>query len=300
MDLLPDTPTALPTGGLRALLRRLGAADEFGNPAPARTGCLVITDSAASNGSIYLRSGRIYAAQLSGFTPPVALRLLSGGHLSDQQYHELSGLPPETAGQTAVALGYAPADAVEDIHRQMLLSTLTHMYAWATARWHWQETTGTDAFTIAALDANLALAATDERLGQWEALARNYPAVTKGNAIPEPGPDWSAKEGESTSPEIAAILTYVDGTTTIAQIAAVCGFARFEIAARLAKAISDGILIIADPDAPPATDDASDTADSSWLDELDEAKNAVDYARKQLAAAEERLARAQAITQAST
>jgi hypothetical protein len=295
---LPTTPTPLPAGGLRAVLRTLGAADEFGNPAPAYTGRIVVKDpNARANASFYLRSGRIYAATLSGFTPPVALRLLSGGLLSAAAYADLHELTPDLVGPTAISRGYATADDVEDVHRQMLLATLTHVYAWGSATWRWEDGAVTDAFTITGIEVNLIVAASDERVGQWEALARNYPLVTKGSAIPFAGPEWSAKAGESTSPEIASILRYVDGETTIGQIAVVCGFARFEIAARLAKAIADGILVIDDPDhplTPSASAAQAADVDASWLNELDEATREVDHARERLAEAEARLVQARA------
>lgn len=304
MQELPVQSTLLPDGGLRALIRQLGAPDEFGNPPIPRTGKIALRDSTEHReGAVYLRSGRIYAASLQGFIPPITLRLLSGGMLNDEQFLALQKYKPEEVGPQAVSHGFVTSDAIDDINRQMILSTLTHMYTWRTAEWHWIEGEETSSFTISALDTLLIISATDERDGQWNALTRNYPQVTKGNAIPSPGPDWNTHVGEATSPEINSILQYVDGTATIAQIAAVCGFARFEIAARLAKAIADGILIVTDPDAPKRENDdeiflidelAIEQGLSPVQAEIAEATRGVEHARLTLEQAEARLARAQA------
>lgn len=286
------TPTPLPSGGLRTVLRSFARTDDLGNPTPTRTGRIIVKDSTGSGqGSVYVRAGRVYAADLSGFTPAVALRLLSAGLLSEAQFTALQALPAAEVGPTAIAHGYVDEDAVEDIHRQLLLATITHLYQWKNATWRWEDGTTTTAFTISPLDAPLVVSAADERLGQWDALVRNYPAVTRGNATPQPGPDWSAKAGQDTTPEIAAILAYVDGAATVAQIAAVCGFSRFEIAARLAKAVIDGLLIVEEAGAP------ADSGSESWSNELDEARRAVEHAQAALAAAQARLAALEARSQ---
>lgn len=295
---LVSTPTPVPRGGIRYLIRSLGATDAFGNPAPDLTGRLhIINEDDNTEASIYLRAGKVYTADLSGYEPPVALRLLSGGHLTEAMYNHLESLMPEQVGPMAVYENYVQPHVVEDIHRQMLLATLTHLYGWKNAQWSWEDGVESYAFTVSGLETNLIITAADERIGQWETLARAYPEVTKGNSIPEPGPDWSNKAGESTTPEIASILQYVDGETTVAQIASVCGFARFEIAGRLAKAIADGLLIVRDPEEALISDDdefllpATTGNDLRHL-EVAEAQRQVEIARQALAEAEERLTRA--------
>ena len=296
---LPTTPTELPTGGMRAILNRLGAPDAYGNPAPSYTGCLHVRhDTDDREGAIYLRAGRVYAFTLTGFIPAVAARLRSAGLLSADVYDYLAALDPTEVSAVAVERGYVDADAIEDVHRQMLIATITHLYGWENAHWWWEDGADSSEFTIAGLEVSLVVVAADERIGQWTALSRNFPAVTKSNAIPKPGPAWAVKAGESTTPEIAAILTHVTGEATLADIATTCGFTRFEIAARLAKAIADGILIVDDPAAITPTVEhqffAVDSDDDAAT-ELEDALEAVEQARANLAAAEARVIRAQQV-----
>ncbi|MHB0929271.1 MAG: hypothetical protein ACYC3W_10310 [Candidatus Nanopelagicales bacterium] len=195
--------------------------------------------------------------------------------------------------------GFAERHVVDDINRSVLLAVITHVYGWKHATWVWVPNAESNEYVVTGLDASLAVTAADERIGQWEAIAFSYPAVTKGNAIPEPGPDWATHAGEGTTPEIATILRYVDGRNTVSQIAAVCGFARFEIAGRLAKAVADGILAVRDPNAKPSSPDdefevTSVTMRDVYQAEFEAAKQAVALAQQTLANAEARLVKARA------
>ena len=288
---LSDTPAPLPYGGVRMLLRQLGSPDEFGNPPPAYTGKVALEDVAnGRTGSIFLRGGRVYAVGFTGFTPPIATRLFSGGMLTSEQYESLNSLAPEAAGDEAVRRGYVSADVVEGVNMQMLLSSLTHLYGWSDALWHWVPGAEAIEYLITGLEAALAVTAADERIGQWDALARNNPQVTKPAAVPQPGPDWELKAGESTSPEIAAILLHVDGRTNVARIATICGFTRFEIASRLAKAIADGLILIPDPDTGEVAGAEMNLTDNDPRQrEYSSAVREVEDARNALAVAEQRL-----------
>lgn len=280
------------------MLREIGSPDDFGNPPIPLTGKLTVrSKSPAREGAVFLRAGRAYSTDLEGFVPPVAKRMFSGGMISPETFAYLSTLAPEKIGPEAIDAGYASSDEIEDIHRQMMLSTLTHIYAWNDADWWWEEKADTQNFIISGLETGLLVTAADERIGQWSALQRNFPTATKGHAVPQPGPSWGAKAGESTTPEIVSILTHVNGSTNISQIATECGFTRFEIAARVAKAIADGILILPDPDGEVVPDPNKDTFGASegvnvHQFEVEEAQSEVDRLTEALRLATARLERA--------
>ncbi len=292
-NILSSEKAHLPPGGLRGLLKSLGSPDKYGNPPLPITGEVKVFGT-QRNGSIYLKNGKIYGAQLDNFTPPLALRLLSTGLLTDEMFEVLYQLNPSQVGATAVALGFVEEDIIEDINRQILFSTLTHMYEWREAQWLWIKGNYTENYTITPLDTNLTISATDERLAQWFALVQNHKPVTQGSSIVFPGPSWINNVGEETTPEISSILTYVDGINTVAQIAAACGFARFEIASRLAKAVADELIIV-----KPKSNDEQDYGSMESLlndkqQELEEAEEMVMRLSESLAEAQERLAHAKA------
>ena len=276
----------LPSGGLRTLLRQFGSEDRFGNPAQAKTGRILLKASKDKEGAIYLNNGCIYAVTFTNFIPPIASRLYSGGFINEDQYRYLNQFPSEQVGDLVVEHNYTTKQTVDNINRQMILSSLTYLYTWKEAEWIWEDDATSHNFTIPSLETMLLLSATDERMGQWEAIARNFPQVTKANAIPMPGSDWDNRAKIDPSPEMLRISNMIDGATSVAKIANVCGFTRFEIAARLAKAMTDGILIIPDPDG-----NDKEVAPTSAKDqaELNEALIAVDVARASLMVAEKRL-----------
>lgn len=291
-DSLPGEPTLLPPGGIRRLLRELGSPDEYGNPAPALTGCFVLQESGTGRtGGIYLRGGRVYQVVFEGFSPPIASRLHSGGFISAAQLEELKDLPDEDVVKTARESGYATADAIEDICLQMMLASLVHLYGWKDASWHWAEGQSSASSAVPGLELLLAVIAADERVGAWDALVRNFPQVTMPSCVPVPGPDWGELSGQEASPETAAILRHVDGTTNIARIAFACGFTRFEIASRLAKAIADRLIVVVDPATGSALAGAWSTPDTQDPRQVEYQSALAEVERLQahLAEAEERL-----------
>lgn len=288
---LASEKSPLPPGGLRALLKALGAPDKYGNPPVAISGEIKIFGK-QRNGSVYLKNGKIYGAQLDKFTPPIALRLLSTGLLTEEMFHTLEELHPHQVGETALALGFVEEDFIEDINRQMLFSTLTHMYEWRDSEWVWIKGNYTENYIITPLETSLAISATDERLAQWFALVQNHKAVTQGNSIVLPGELWESKIGEETTPEINSILQYVDGENTVSQIASVCGFARFEIASRLAKAIVDGLVNVRSAKPNPTEYVNMESLLHDKNQELLEAEEMVIRLKESLSDAEERLANA--------
>lgn len=270
--------TQLPSGGVRALLRTFASNDDYGNPPPPLTGQIYLNDNEKRAG-IYFENGRIYAAQLEGFEPSMALRLLSTGRISEDQFVELHEMPNEEVGPYAAQSGYVPAGLVEELNRQNLFSIMAHLYEWKEATWEWLDDDRTQKFTMTPLDSTLVVTAADERIGQWNALLRNFPQATIPETILLPGPDWDDKAGEDTTPEIASILRYVDGTNTIGEVALLCGFSRFEMGARVARSIADGLLVLPQIEAEKTADNGSDVWDvSGTANELEDAKLAMEQA----------------------
>ena len=280
--------TNLPKSGLRGLLKELGSPDAYGNPPAPITGEIRIFGK-TRNGSVFLKNGRIYSAQLDEFTPPIARRLLSTGLISEVMYNAMSKLPPSEVASFAIANEYVDEDVLEDIHRQMLFATLTHMYEWRDATWEWRRAAKSQSYTMYPLEISLAISATDERMAQWIALVHHHNSVTKGNSIVSPGEGWIMKAGEETTPEIASILRYVNGENTVADIALACGFSRFEIASRLAKAVADGLVSVYNPDAETLNTGSIESLLHSREEEYEEAKELVIRLRESLHEAEERL-----------
>lgn len=257
MLMMPHESTTLPYGGIRTILREIGAPFEddsdLSQEPPLWTGCLVLADSLSGRvARIWLDENAVYAAHMSGYTPAIALRLRSSGCLTEEEYILYAQYNPVEAGPAAVEeLNVSPA-VVEEIHREVLLATLSHLYEWELAVWHWEDGEFTDEYITSGIPALLATAAVDERIGQWNAVVRTRPEVVQPHTVPVPGPAWESKIGVEVTPEMAFLLSQVDGERTIARIAAAGGFTRFEIARLLAQAAADNVLLFThkEPAAP--------------------------------------------------
>lgn len=238
---LPSEQQPLPEGGVRSLIRDLAA--EHQNGTPDITGCIQLFRGDRT-GELWIQGGYAYAAHLADYEPPVLLRLHSAGFISQEEYEELKTIDAYLAGPEAVARKWASAKALDAIHREVLLSVLSHLYEWEDANWKWDEAAKTEKFVTTGIPLPLAIAACDERIGQWKAVTRAYPGVVQPKAIPQAGPDWAAKAGNDAEPEMAALLSQINGINTVAQISTACGFTRFEVTRYLAKALADGIIIL--------------------------------------------------------
>lgn len=241
-DVTPHAPTPLPYGGLRTLLRDLGTADSFGNPAPQRTGRIRLTQQDGMEGHLWFRRGLVYSIQYDGFTPPIGRRLLTSGDINDSEYATLTATQQEDDETTIYMHTSATREQVESVNRQMLLSSLTFLYDWRDATWQWDDDMTTAVATISPLEPGLLVTAAEERLGQWAALDRNYPEVCDPDAIPAPGEAWDEIDDEDTHPESRAVLALVDGRTSNMFIAGTVGLTRFELAGRLAQAVANDFL----------------------------------------------------------
>lgn len=280
---LPDDFVDFPPSGLRGVLRAVGAPDMYGNPPPPVTGRIVVQSvaDAQRTGYVYFWHTKVYAVHYNGFTPPLARRLVTAGILTPETFATYAKMPPELVGTKIVEHGLAPVDEVETLNRQMMLSSLTHLYEWSGLRWKWEPQVTTTAFTIAPLEPGLVVSATEERKGQWDALYRNYPQVCTGDEVPFPGRGWGERATDATAEELN-IYRFVNGENTVSYIAAMCGLTRFELAGRLAKGVA--YEIVAFKGEANSEDDSSDLIHEYLLahKRLLEAEQAVEAATHEL------------------
>lgn len=246
---MTDEPIALPTGGVRTLIRDLGGDENPGHPPAPYTGALHIQRPQGAHAAIWIHGGIIYAAHLDGYEPPIALRLRTARFLNDAQFRELLEFDSGDAGPEAVDRSWVPAYVVEELHREIMLSTLSHLYDWMDASWWWDEDATTNLYVTSGLPLMLASAAVDERIGQWKAVTRAYPHVVKPKSVPYPGPAWNNRGITIVTPEMETMLSCIDGTRNIAQIASQCGLTRFEIAKIMSQTVAVGIITFSAGDA---------------------------------------------------
>lgn len=262
MSGLPTNPTALPVGGVRVLLRMLETE-------PVTTGALEFTATDGRTATVWVDEHDAYAARMDGYIPPIVYRLRSAGACPPDAWDTILAMEPADVGTYALDVLNIPEDIIEAVHREVLLATVAHLYDW-TGQWHWTPDATTSDYATSGIPLGLLASAVDERIGQWNALVRSYPYVAVASTIPHPGPAWNSRPvvpgmggqtiagnndvDPTATPEMVALFDYVNGQVTIAQIAASCGFTRFEIARLLATATADGFLAFTEQDTMTAED----------------------------------------------
>lgn len=241
----------LPPGGVRTLLRDLGGVGEYTSPLEETwTGVITMTraDNPDTQAHLWLRGGQLYSADLTGFTPPMATRLVSAGCLSEDEAYELdTTVDVEQIGSVAAARYSVDRSIVEELHREVTLAVVSHLYEWEDATWVADTNDAFPGYMTSPMPLLLVVSAVDERIGQWRAVSRAHPRAVKPSAVPQPGPAWLEKTGQEVTPEMASLLSRVDGRASVARIANACGFTRFETARLLQQAIADGLLVFPPP-----------------------------------------------------
>lgn len=281
----------LPVGGLRNLLRHLDANHSLPKALPSGTGRLALhlttrqdNNSGSTKGFVYFQNNKIYSITYEGFAPPIAIRLLTSELINEEICQYLNKFDPMHVGKEAIKNKYINAEELNEINRQMSLSSLTYLYGWHDALWRWEPDETFDGFQIPEISLHLLLSSADERIGQWDALRRNFPEATKPDAIPCPGPEWQKRSIIDPSPEMRRLSTLIEeGRCSVAKAAILCGFTRFEIADKLAKATTAGVITVMHP-----TTEAKESVleRSQFLNDYNTAKRDLDLARSNLASAE--------------
>lgn len=266
----PDSQD-LPPGGVRTLLRDLGGAGEYISPLEETwTGVLRVVrdDENSTEASLWMRGGQVYSASMEGFTPPMATRLVSAGCLSEEEAAELDAtVEISDIGSIAISKYGIDRGIVEEIHREVTLAVVSHLYEWENARWNTIPGKTFPGYMTSPMPLMLVVSAVDERIGQWRAVSRAHPRAIRPNAVPQPGPAWLEKTGQEVTAEMASLLAHVDGRSSVARIANSCGFTRFETARLLQQAIAEGLLVFPPPVAPATAPDEDNSSATDIRDD---------------------------------
>lgn len=233
---------SLPRGGVRTLIRELGGEEDLAHPPYPYTGALHLRKDESRHGVLWIHEGVLYSAHLDGYHPPIALRLRTGKHITAEQFDTILDMPPNEVGGYVIENDWVAAQVVEEVHREVMLATLSYFFDWHDATWSWEEYAVTHDYVTSGLPLFLASGAVDERIGQWNAVARVYPQVVTVKAVPQPGPAWKNWSVTRVSPELETVLSTINGRTNLGQIASACGLTRFETARLLSQSVAVGIV----------------------------------------------------------
>ncbi|MDH4159912.1 MAG: hypothetical protein OEV62_06620, partial [Actinomycetota bacterium] len=216
----------------------------------AATGCLTVTDSAGDQAEVYFRDGAIYSVFVPGRRAQLGARLIASGDLSpealsdalDVQHNELQGW---RLGELLVHLGYVERDVVESFVVEQLKDSVAALFGWPMAAHKFRK--GKKARQDVAPPTSVVdlLADLEYRRHRWEELV-DAMGGDAGIPLLSARPDGATDVALSTADW--ALLCKIDGSRTVAELAADCGFTVFEAAEGVRSLMESGLVDVDLPD----------------------------------------------------
>ncbi|HUW17660.1 MAG TPA: DUF4388 domain-containing protein, partial [Actinomycetes bacterium] len=210
----------------------------------AATGCLTVTDSAGDQAEVYFKDGSIYSVFVPGRRAQLGARLIASGDLSpealsdalDVQHNELQGW---RLGELLVHLGYVERDVVEGIVVEQLKDSVAALLGWPMAAHKFRK--GKKARQDVAPPSRVVdlLADLEYRRHRWDELV-DAMGGDAGVPLLSARPDGATDVALSTADW--AMLCKIDGTRTVAELAADCGFTVFEAADVVRSLMESGLV----------------------------------------------------------
>ncbi len=210
----------------------------------AATGCLSITHPTLGKADVFLRNGRVYASNVPGRRPGLGSRLVSSGALAPEALNEALEaqrieLQGWRLGELLVHLGYVDQPVVEAFVEEQIRASLTELLHWNAGAWRFRVNQKTRDDVAPPVDVESLLAEVEQR----QATMRSIAEVVHG---PMAVPVLSASGGGSSEMEIDAdawsLLCKIDGSRTVEELAADCGFTLFEVGQVLFALVQAGLV----------------------------------------------------------
>jgi hypothetical protein len=253
----------LRTTPLPELLRRLAGA--------AATGCVYLLADGqqfdAEEAAVTLRDGAICGVTLPSAGDALGTRLVATNQLSPADLAE-ARLAQETELATwmladlLIHLGLADEDTVQLLTAEQALSDLTQLCSWRTGSWRFRRRARLGRNLPSPLPVEEALATVDMRVEQWHRL---LPTILGSDAVVALASDvptdadtdaGTADTAVAMDPDAFVLLCTVDGTRTVAELAAASGFTLLDGGRLTAQLIAAGLVQVSrDLSKPPLPGD---------------------------------------------
>ena len=222
-----------------ALCRRFGEE--------SRTGCLHLTgnvDGERPEARLYLREGRVYTARALTSRTRLGDRLVGGGHLTAEQLEvalvsQKRRSVPMRLGDVLVASGMVSRDVLRRVVRDQIVDSVAVALGWRAGAWQFLdgETVPEDVPLGLGMQDTLMEAA--RRLGQLEVIRAHLGGMDTVVDFASDGKDAML----SLRPDEWAMVTHIDGSTSVAEIAERSGYGQLEAARIIYGLLSAGVVV---------------------------------------------------------
>ncbi len=253
----------------------------------ARTGCLTIS-RADAEARIYFHDGLAYHARMTGSGVKLGTRLISAGHLSEDNLRkalEAQKSEPEhrRLGEILIDRGFVKQSQMEAIVRQQIEDTIFEILRWEGGTFRFDAGLQSDEDVGVLMNVENLVMGGARRFREWHQITRLVPSL---EAIPKFREDEEDTIELALTPEEWALVSQVDGTSTIAQLAPECGFTELEAARAVYGLVNAGLLELElpegvvlpprDPELEKVFDELEAALEEATIRERDEAAAEID------------------------
>ena len=247
-----------------------------------RTGRLVLeSGNARQEGHVYFRRGDAYHARLVGSGIQLGTRLVSAGYLADQDVEGALAIQKSEGGrrrlgEILIEDGMVPRQAIEKIVRQQIEDTIFEILRWEGGTFQFEPDVLSDEDIGLQVSVENLVMEGARRFREWHQITRRIPTL---EAVPRFAEEEGAAIEVALTPEEWSLVSKVDGTSTVVELARQCGFTELEGARCVFGLVTAGLLEVELPEGVelPAQDDELEAV----FDELERALEEATRARSE-------------------
>ncbi|HVT66076.1 MAG TPA: DUF4388 domain-containing protein [Mycobacteriales bacterium] len=213
----------------------------------AASGALILSHPDGEEAQVFMRSGLVCGIYAPDRHSDMGAKLVSSGilepeALADALEAQRTDLSSWNLGELLVHLGYVDEDVIQGYVTEQLHETLWDLMRWTEGSWKFRKNAKTrddgQAVTVVELLESLR-----ERGYEWENIAE---IVDSPNAVPMLSARGDGAPETTLDSDAWSMLCKIDGSRTVAELAADCGYTLFEAGHVLVTLVDAGLVDIGD------------------------------------------------------
>jgi hypothetical protein len=229
------------------------------------TGCLTIRRDEVS-AAVYFRGGLVYTASAPEARARLGDRLVGAGHITEEELQatlrrQRSLEHPRRIGELLIEQGLIDRDTMQAYVREQIADSVAVAMGWTQGHWAFDPDRQVQEDAPLDMSVENLLMEGARRLEEWEVIQHRLGSL---DAIVDFSPEGSQAE-LSLTPDEWAMLTRIDGASSVAEIAQEAGYGQFEAARIIYGLLTAGVVTLVEPEPEPYDLDA---APSAALDEF--------------------------------
>lgn len=234
------------------------------------TGCLRI-EHHGTQARVYFRAGNVYTAAAPEARARLGDRLVGAGHISEDQLTETLELQrslstPRRIGELLIERGLIDREMMRSYVREQIADSVAVALSWTAGTWAFSEDEQVAEDVPLDMSVENLLMEGARRLEEWEIIQARIGSV---DAVVDFVSSGNQAE-LSLTPDEWAMLTRIDGASSIREIALSAGYGQFEAARIIYGLLTAGVVSLVEVDESELDyleDDEGETP--SPVDELD-------------------------------